>query len=111
MSELTAGMTGENLLSAPLERRLALKLEFEKIAVPQLPYLYRVASNLTRKKHRAEDLVQETYLRAFRFFHKFQPGSNCKAWLVRILRHVFINHYWKRKRGPQRVDWEQIDGS
>ena len=111
MHESTAGVSGEELLYLSLERRQALKLEFERVALPQRPYLYSMASSLTQGKQRAEDLVQETYLRAFRFFHKFQPGSNCKAWLLCILRRVFINRYWRRKKGLKRVECEQIDHS
>ena len=68
------------------EGKKELKAEFERAALPHLSHLYTSAFYLTKDKAEAEDLVQETYLRAFRFFHKFQPGTNCRAWLLSILR-------------------------
>ncbi len=92
-----------------LERREALKAEFERVALPQLSHLYTSAFYLTKDKTEAEDLVQETYLRALRFFHKFQPGTNCRAWLLSIMRNLFINRYQQKKREAETVDWEEID--
>jgi len=92
-----------------LERRKALKAEFERVALPQLSHLYTSAFYLTKDKTEAEDLVQETYLRALRFFHKFQPGTNCRAWLLSIMRNLFINRYQQKKREAETVDWEEID--
>ncbi len=89
-----------------------MKAEFERAALPQLSqlsHLYTSAFYLTKDKAEAEDLVQETYLRAFRFFDKFQPGTNCRAWLLSILRNLFINRYQQKKREAERVDWEKID--
>ncbi len=99
--------TGRLLLSS-LEQK-AIKEEFERVALPQLSHLYTSAFYLTKDKAEAEDLVQETYLRAFRFFDKFQPGTNCRAWLLSILRNLFITRYQQKKREPERVDWERID--
>jgi RNA polymerase sigma-70 factor, ECF subfamily len=87
----------------------ALKADFERVAIPHLPSLYTAALYLTRDEHAAEDLVQETYLRAYRFFHKFETGTNCRAWLLSIERHLFINSYRKRKIEPEFLDWEKID--
>jgi len=92
-----------------LERRKALKAEFERVALPQLSHLYTSAFYLTKDKTEAEDLVQETYLRALRFFHKFQPWTNCRAWLLSIMRNLFINRYQQKKREAETVDWEEID--
>ena len=92
-----------------LDRRKELKAEFERVTLPHLSHLYTSAFYLTKDKTEAEDLVQETYLRAFRFFDKFQPGTNCRAWLLSILRNLFINRYRQKKREPQTVDWEKID--
>ncbi len=92
-----------------LERKKELRAEFERVALPQLSHLYTSAFYLTKDKTEAEDLVQETYLRAFRFFHKFQPGTNCRAWLLSILRNLFINRYQQKKREAETVDWEKID--
>src|SRR5574341_1414646 len=92
-----------------LRRKDALKTEFERLALPHLSQIYTAAFYLTKNEAEAEDLVQETYLRAFRFFHKFQPGTNCRAWLLSILRNLFINRYREKQREPDLVDWEKID--
>ena len=86
-----------------------LKAEFERVTLEHLYHLYTSAVFLTKDKAEAEDLVQETYLRAFRFFDKFERGTNSKAWLLSILRHLFINRYQQKKREPTTVDWEQIN--
>ena len=59
---------------------------------------------MTRRREEAEDLVQETLLRAYRFFHRYEAGTNIKAWLIRIMRNLFINRYRKRQREPEAVD-------
>ncbi len=97
------------LLLFSQERKKELRAEFERVALPQLSHLYTTAFYLTKDKAEAEDLVQETYLRAFRFFSKFQSGTNCRAWLLSILRNLFINRYQQKKREAERVDWEKID--
>ncbi len=109
MNEAAREISEEGLLSHSMERKRALKAEFERVALPQRSYLYKVASYLTKKRARAEDLVQETYLRAFRFFDKFEPGSNCKAWLLSILRHLFVNQYRHRKNQPEMVNCKYLD--
>lgn len=83
--------------------------EFSELALPHLHALYNLALSLTRNETEAEDIVQETYLRAYRFFDQFQRGTNCKAWLFRILRNTHINRYRKRTREPQTVDLEDIE--
>ena len=65
--------------------------EFERVALVHLDSLYHVALRLTRNRAEAEDVVQEALLRAFRSFHRFNPGTNCRAWLFTILRNVFLN--------------------
>jgi RNA polymerase sigma-70 factor (ECF subfamily) len=97
------------LLFFSQERKKELRAEFERVALPQLSHLYTSAFYLAKDRAEAEDLVQETYLRAFRFFSKFQPGTNCRAWLLSILRNLFINRYQQKKREAERVDWEKID--
>ena len=76
----------------------ARRREFEAHALVHLDTLYRTALRLTHNRPDAEDLVQDAYLRAFTFFDRFQPGTNCRAWLFRILRNVFLN----RIRGGRR---------
>ena len=92
-----------------LNGRKDLKADFEQVAIPHLPSLYTAALYLTKDEHEAEDLVQETYLRAYRFFHKFEAGTNCKAWLLSIQRHLFINGYRQKNTQPEFLDWEKID--
>ncbi len=65
--------------------------EFEEVALVHLDALYRFALRLTHNRAEAEDLVQEACLRAFLSFHRFNPGTNCRAWLFTILRHIFLN--------------------
>jgi RNA polymerase sigma-70 factor, ECF subfamily len=64
--------------------------EFERIAIPWMNDVYRFAYSLTRNESEAEDLVQETYLRAFRSWHTFQPGSDARRWLFTICRNAFL---------------------
>jgi RNA polymerase sigma-70 factor (ECF subfamily) len=89
--------------------RKLLEAEFELIALPNLSHLYTAALYLTKDNAEAEDLVQETYLRAFCFFDKFQPGTNCRAWLLTILRNLFINRYRQMRQEPEKVNWERIE--
>lgn len=80
------------------------KNEFENIAIGHLDALYRGALRLTRNPDDAQDLVQEVYVRALRFYTQFQPGTNLKAWLFKILKNTFINQYRKNVRTPESVD-------
>ena len=82
--------------------------EFEKEAVPHLDAVYNFALRMTGDEDDADDLVQETYLKAFRFFDKFEKGTNCKAWLFRILKNSFINDYRKTTKEPNKVDYDDI---
>ncbi len=109
MNVSTAALSKGRGLLFSLNRKKALRAEFERLAIPELSHLYRSAFYLTKDKAEAEDLVQETYLRAFRFFKNFQPGTNCRAWLLSIQRDLFINRYRKNRQEPKRVDWEKID--
>ena len=87
----------------------ARKAEFEEVALPHLDALYNLALKLTRNPKDAEDLVQEAFLRAFRFFDSYKPGTHIKAWLFRILRNTFINRYRAKKVRPDEVDFEKIE--
>ena len=82
----------------------ALRARFERDVLPLLPSLYGAAMRMTRNPTDAEDLIQDTYLRAFRGFAGFQEGTNLKAWLYRILTNSFINTYRKKQREPQTVE-------
>lgn len=81
---------------------------FEHDALPHLDTLYRVALRLTGDAAAAEDLVQDTMLRALRAWNSFRPGSNARAWLVTILRNQFINGWRSDKRAPTGVDMDAI---
>jgi len=83
--------------------------EFERQAMPYLGSLYNTAYRLARNAQDAEDLVQETYLRAYRSFDRFTPGTNLKAWLFRILKNAFINEYRKRKVAPREEDFSALE--
>jgi len=72
--------------------------EFEGVALVHLDLLYRAALRLTHNRAEAEDLVQETWLRAIRHFDQFDPGSNCRAWLLTILRNAFLNRLRREGR-------------
>ncbi|MGH3329779.1 MAG: sigma-70 family RNA polymerase sigma factor [Nocardioidaceae bacterium] len=82
---------------------------FERDAMPYLDQLYSAAMRMTRNPQDAEDLVQETFAKAFAAFHQFKPGTNLKAWLYRILTNTFINSYRKKQREPQQSMTEEIE--
>lgn len=84
-------------------------LRFERDALPFLDQLYSAAMRMTRNPADAEDLVQETFAKAYSSFHQFRPGTNLKAWLYRILTNTFINNYRKKQRQPQQSDAAEIE--
>ncbi|MEE9219357.1 MAG: sigma-70 family RNA polymerase sigma factor [Acidobacteriota bacterium] len=90
---------------SPEERREA----FEKEALPHMDAMYALALRLTRQPRDAEDVVQETYLRAFRFFEQWEPDTNIRAWLFTILRNAFINRYRRKAAAPDSVDFDKIE--
>ncbi|HCA42341.1 MAG TPA: RNA polymerase subunit sigma [Bacteroidetes bacterium] len=77
--------------------------------MPHINLLHNYALKLCGNQLDADDLVQETFLRAYRFFHKFEKGTNCKAWLFRIMKNLFINKYRKNQKEPGKVDYEEIE--
>lgn len=83
--------------------------DFEKEAIPHMNSLFNFALRMTGDSDDASDLVQETYLRAFRFFDKFEKGTNCKAWLFRIMKNTYINSYRKSSKEPEKVDYEEVE--
>jgi RNA polymerase sigma-70 factor (ECF subfamily) len=82
---------------------------FEREAMPLLDQMYSAAMRTTRNPTEAEDLVQETYAKAFAAFHQYRPGTNLKAWMYRILTNTYINTYRKRQRQPLESDSAQIE--
>jgi RNA polymerase sigma-70 factor (ECF subfamily) len=113
MHEEARSVTGS--VAEPAEDDDARSARFERDALPLMPNLYSAALRLTRNPADAEDLVQETFLRAYRGFGGFAEGTNLKAWLYRILTNTFINTYRKKRREPQLVfddelpDWYLYD--
>jgi RNA polymerase sigma-70 factor (ECF subfamily) len=85
--------------------------EFEGIALQYMDSLYGMALGMTRDKADAEDLVQDTYLRAYRFFDRFERGTNFRAWLFTILRNTYINRYRSESRAPKMLDISEIQMS
>ncbi|MBY9075596.1 sigma-70 family RNA polymerase sigma factor [Nocardioides sp. WL0053] len=82
---------------------------FERDAMPYLDQLYSAAMRMTRNPQDAEDLVQETFAKAFAAFHQFKQGTNLKAWLYRILTNTFINSYRKKQREPLQAMTEDVE--
>lgn len=82
---------------------------FESAALPFLRPVYNFALRLTRAPEEARDLVQETYLRAYRTFGNFRQGTNCRAWLFTILYSIFVNRYRKERREPKPVSVEELE--
>ena len=81
---------------------------FEQEFLPQIDALYTFAYHLTYNEEDANDLVQETYLKAYRFIEHYMEGTNAKAWLFKILKNAFINQYRKRSKQPTQVDYEEV---
>jgi RNA polymerase sigma-70 factor (ECF subfamily) len=88
---------------------MADQARFEEQAMEFMPSLYAAALRMTRNPSDAEDLVQETYLKAYRGFHGFEEGTNLKAWLYRILTNTYINLYRKRQREPLQSNSDTIE--
>jgi len=89
---------------SPAQRRA----RFERDALPFLDQLYAAGLRMTRNPADAEDLVQETFLKAYAAFHQFEHGTNLKAWLYRILTNTYINSYRRRQRQPVQAPTEEI---
>ena len=85
------------------------KQRFQTEALPMLDSLYAGALRMTRNPPDAEDLVQDTMMRAYRSFDRFEPGTNLKAWLYRIMTNAYINTYRKKQREPQKVSQDQVE--
>src|SRR4030065_743430 len=82
--------------------------EFEREALPHMDLLYNYGLRMTNNTADADDLVQETYLKAFRFWDKYEKGTNIRAWLFRILKNSYINRYRREAKEPDTVDYDEI---
>jgi RNA polymerase sigma-70 factor (ECF subfamily) len=82
--------------------------EFEQEAVPHMDILYNYALRMTSNSDDASDLVQETFLKAYRFWDKYEKGTNIRAWLFRIMKNSYINRYRKETKEPETVDYNEI---
>lgn len=82
---------------------------FDNEFMPHINAMYNFAYRLTLDDDDAKDLLQDTYLKAFRFIDSFQKGTNAKAWLFRILKNSFINDYRKRSKEPSKVDYQEVE--
>jgi RNA polymerase sigma-70 factor (ECF subfamily) len=104
---MTESLSGEVDLATETDAERSLRFETE--ALPFLDQLYSAALRMTRNPADAEDLVQETFAKAFAAFHQYKPGTNLKAWLYRILTNTFINSYRKKQREPQQSMAEDVE--
>jgi RNA polymerase sigma-70 factor (ECF subfamily) len=82
--------------------------DFEEEIIPHLDAMYNFALRLTSDPSDAEDLVQDTIVKAFRFFSSYEKGTNAKAWLFRILKNSYINNYRKKSKQPNQVDYDEV---
>jgi len=96
------------LLMATNDTEIKRQEIFDTEFLPQIDALYNFAYHLTYNEEDANDLVQETYMKAFRFIDSYHEGTNAKAWLFKILKNAFINNYRKNKKTPNRVDFEEF---
>jgi RNA polymerase sigma-70 factor (ECF subfamily) len=103
---VSGALASVGMVEETLEQRSA---RFEQTALPFLDQLYSAALRMTRNPADAEDLVQETFVKAFAAFHQFEEGTNLKAWLYRILTNTFINSYRKKQREPQQAGGDDIE--
>lgn len=83
--------------------------EFEREAMPHMSAMYNFAMRLTRNPDDAADLVQDSMLKGFRFFDSFDKGTNCKAWLFRILKNTHINRYRQESKAPETVEYDVVE--
>jgi RNA polymerase sigma-70 factor, ECF subfamily len=101
--------TGAQVAGSAQETAEQRRERFERDALPYLDQLYAAAMRMTRNPADAEDLVQETFVKAYGNFHQFAAGTNLKAWLYRILTNTFINTYRKRQRQPQQANTDTVE--
>ncbi len=109
MDTMQAGPSADDAID--LETTPELGWDFEEAAIPFLGGLYNMAFRLTRNAEDAEDLVQETYFKAYKHYDKFEAGTNLKAWLFRIMKNTFINGYRKKQSQPPQSAFSEIEDS
>lgn len=90
------------------KQELAKQKDFNEEIIPHLDALYNFGLRLTADPNDAEDLVQDTIVKAYRFFSSYEKGTNAKAWLFRILKNSYINNYRKKSKKPQEVDYDEV---
>lgn len=103
------GMNPEQSGTVDLKVKAEKDAQFEKEFMPLIGSLYNFAYRLTLDEDDANDLVQETYLKAYRFFDSYEQGTNAKAWLFRILKNSFINDFRKKSKQPSKIDYQEVE--
>jgi len=98
-----------DLAATGTDRPVDDRAAFEAAAMPYLDSLYNTAYRMSRNAEDAEDLVQETFLKGYRSYGQFTPGTNLKAWLFKILKNTFINEYRRRQAAPKKSDFAEIE--
>ncbi len=96
-------------ITAVIDSTKQLHKEFEKQTIPHMEVLYNYGLRLTGKPDDASDLLQETFLKAYRFWDKFEQGTNIRAWLFRIMKNTYINQYRKNVKEPDTVEYDEIE--
>lgn len=107
--DLAAQADADAAVDVAAETTEQRRARFEREAMPLLDQLYSAALRTTRNPTDAEDLVQETYAKAFAAFHQYRPGTNLKAWMYRILTNTYINTYRKKQREPKQSDSPEVE--
>jgi RNA polymerase sigma-70 factor (ECF subfamily) len=90
-----------------LAKAVKSQQDFEQVAIPHRPFLYNYALHLTMDSEDAKDLVQDTLLKAYRFWDKFEKGTNIKGWLYQIMKNSYINLYRKKTKEPHKVEYDE----
>lgn len=96
-------------MAATTGRKLTKRAEFEQEALPHMEALHRTALRMTKNQSDAEDLVQEAMVKAYWNWDKFESGSNCRAWLFKIMTNIFINDYRSKSRAPVSINVDDVD--
>lgn len=109
MQKGTLNFNERDVLMPDLTRdELQKQKDFDEEIIPHMDALYNFALRLTTDPNDAEDLVQDTIVKAYRFFSSYEKGTNAKAWMFRILKNSFINNYRKSSKKPNQVDYDEV---